>query len=188
MRRRRRRETASRFTACESGLSGCCSLPSSTREMAPTCSCFCTECWSVSRTLVRNHKWQPYDRKSLPHPPPVLYENVTTRLAEEGVGEGESGSARTEFFSSVVKGEASLKLNHATVPSSVIVPSDYGSASLFRRASKAAHWCLLQWQNKIHISLSALELLQGLAQLQFEYIGQYCTHCLSCTVSVCVHE
>ncbi|CAI8012715.1 Ral GTPase-activating protein subunit beta [Geodia barretti] len=80
----------------------------------------------------------------------VLYENVTTRLAEEGVGEGESGSARTEFFSSVVK--------------------DYGSASLFRRASKAAHWCLLQWQNKIHISLSALELLQGLAQLQFEYI------------------
>ena len=49
---------------------------------------------------------------SLPHPPPVLYENVTTRLAEEGVGEGEGGSARTEFFSSVDKGEALLKPSH----------------------------------------------------------------------------
>ena len=49
---------------------------------------------------------------------------------------------------------------------------DYGSASLFRRACKAAHWCLLSWESSVHISLAALELLQGLAQLQFEYIGE----------------
>ena len=52
------------------------------------------------------------------------------------------------------------------------IHADYGSASLFRRACKVAHWCLLTWESSVHTSLAALELLQGLAQLQFEYIGE----------------
>lgn len=120
-----------------------------------------------------------------------MYENAVARMAEECADEGSVAEKRTEFFSSVDKGVLSitvsvkLPLSTSLPPSSPPLPPpppllplsllcwvDYGSASLFRRACKAAHWCLLSQEGCLHTSLAALELLQGLAQLQFEYIGE----------------
>lgn len=60
-------------------------------------------------------------------------------------------------------------------------PPDIAPPALFKHAVEAAYSCLVAGESSVQVSLAALELMAGLAQLQIENISKN-IHCNVCLV------